>query len=334
MLGKPEPDLEMACRKLVGCEQSVGCRKSLLDALRSVTGEVIQEDAVRLYSDQNRRIDNLRYDVPSHVRNRLIAVIQQMPYIERFMRALEREILGKYGHIDGQYLYEDHIPPAIKHLLVCENPQVCDFLILLFRVTHGGPLYEPFVEKFNEIFREEGIGYELTPMTHTVVKGGGSFHGRTMDDLAVTYPTVRRLDNTVLHQEMKECLTLLSKPEFKTANDEFAKAHEHYRQGRFDEAVALCCSAFESVMKTLLDKKGVTPKPNATCNPLVQQCIAAGIITTTYEPCMVSVGVIRNALSDAAHGRGPGSKVPIERGQVEHLLHLAATNMVYLSRVP
>ena len=78
-------------------------------------------------------------------------------------------------------------------------------------------------------------------MSSKTVKGGGKLLGRTVDSLDVTYPTVQRLDNTVLHQEMKECLTLLSAPDFKTANDEFLKAHDHYRHNRFDEALAYSC---------------------------------------------------------------------------------------------
>jgi hypothetical protein len=167
-------------------------------------------------------------------------------------------------------------------------------------------------------------------MTSTTVKSGGRLFGHAVDSFDVTYPTVQRLDNTVLHQEMKECLTLLAASEYKTANDEFLKAHNHYRHNRLDEALAYCCSSFESVMKTVLAKRGVTPKPNATANPLVQECIKAGILPPYYEGCFVAVASIRNALSDAAHGKGPGPRVPVQRKQVEHLLHLAATNMVLL----
>jgi hypothetical protein len=254
-------------------------------------------------------------------------VIGKFPRVERFLDAVAQELAEKYGYLHGQMILQQY-HPAMRHFLACEDKQVLDFLQVLFRFASVG--YEGFVDQFNEVFREEGIGYQLTPMTSKTVKGGGKLCGHTVDSFDVTYPTVQRLDNTVLHQEMKECLTLLSAPEYKTANDEFRKAHDHYRHNRFDEALAYCCSSFESVMKTVLAKRGVTPKPNVTANPLVQECIKAGILPPFYEGCFVAVASIRNALSDAAHGKGPGPKVPVERKNVEHLLHLTATNMVLL----
>jgi len=282
---------------------------------------------MKLFSTQDKKIDNYRYDIPSLVRNRLLMVIAKFPRIQRVLDAVAQELMGKYGYLHGEMILPEH-HPAIRHFHTCDDKQVLDFLQVLFRFTSIGD--ERFVDEFNEVFREEGIGYQLTPMTSKIVEGGGELFGHTVDSYDVTYPTVQRLDNTVLHQEMKECLTLLTAPEYKTANDEFLKAHDHYRHNRYDEALAYCCSSFESVMKTVLAKKGVTPKPNATANPLVQECIKAGILPSFYEGCFVAVASIRNALSDAAHGKGPGPKVPVERKSVEHLLHLAATNMVLL----
>ncbi len=169
-------------------------------------------------------------------------------------------------------------------------------------------------------------------MTCRIVKGGGSLLGHTVDSFDVTYPKVQRLDSTVLHEEMKECLTLLSDPEYRKANEEFLKAHDHYRHGRLDEALAYCNSAFESVMKTVLTKKKIAIKPRATAAPLVLECIKARVIPPFYEGCFLAVGTIRNALSDAVHGRGPTGGLPVAQKHVEHLLHIAATNMVFLVR--
>ena len=59
-------------------------------------------------------------------------------------------------------------------------------------------------------------------------------------------------------------------------------------------------------MKTVLARKGVTPKPNATANPLVQECIKAGILPPFYEGSFVAVASIRNALVMRPTGRGRG----------------------------
>jgi hypothetical protein len=282
---------------------------------------------MEMYSNRGRQFDNYRYDVPDDVRRRIVVAIHNFPRNGEVLSAVANALVGQYGGLMGLDIVPK-VPPAIAHFLTCDDRHALDFLEVFFRCAPTSS--EGLVDEFNTIFREHGVGYELTPLTSQTVKNGGLLFGRKAPSIEVTYPKVQRLDNMVCHQEMIECLTLLGGADYKTANDEFLKAHDHYRHGRLDEALAYCCSSFESVMKTVLAKKGITPKPNATAAPLVKECITAGIIPAFYEGCFVAVATIRNALSDAAHGKGPGPKVPIKRRQVEHLLHLAATNIVLL----
>jgi len=113
---------------------------------------------MELYSTQDKKIDNYHYDIPALVRNRLWMVIARIPRLQMLLDSVAQELAGKYGYLHGHMVLPDH-HPAVRHFHTCEDKQVLDFLLVLFRVASVG--YESFVEQFNEVFREEGIGYQL-----------------------------------------------------------------------------------------------------------------------------------------------------------------------------
>ena len=88
-----------------------------------------------------------------------------------------------------------------------------------------------------------------------------------------------RKDSEIIHAEIvKPTLNLLHDPTYKGANEEFLKAHEHYRHSRYQECVAECNKAFESVMKTICDKRGWPYNQNDTAKKLIDNCLAQGLI--------------------------------------------------------
>jgi hypothetical protein len=66
-----------------------------------------------------------------------------------------------------------------------------------------------------------------------------------------------RVDSTYTHSEIaKPTISLLNKKKFIGANEEYLKAHEHYRHGRNKECLTECLKAFESTMKIICIEKG------------------------------------------------------------------------------
>ena len=71
--------------------------------------------------------------------------------------------------------------------------------------------------KLNGRFKEHGVGF--------------TYHGGE----------IIRIDSELIHAEVvKPVLGLLSDSRFKGANEEFLKAHEHYRHGRYKECLNEC----------------------------------------------------------------------------------------------
>jgi hypothetical protein len=88
------------------------------------------------------------------------------------------------------------------------------------------------IEELNARFKEHGVGYQY--------ESGN----------------IIRVDCQIIHSEaVKPVLHLLSDDRFKGANEEFLRAHEHYRHGRYKECLNDCLKAFESTMKTICDKQ-------------------------------------------------------------------------------
>jgi hypothetical protein len=84
------------------------------------------------------------------------------------------------------------------------------------------------ITELNERFKEHGVGYQF--------ESG----------------EIIRVDSQFLHAEaVKPTLTVLRDKAFKGANEEFLKAHEHYRHGRYKECLVDALKAFESTMKTI-----------------------------------------------------------------------------------
>jgi len=146
-----------------------------------------------------------------------------------------------------------------------------------------------------------------------------------------------RIDSEVIHEEVvKPTVALLRGPEYAGAQDEFLKAHEHYRHGRAKEALVDCLKAFESTMRVICSKRGWTHDPHATSSPLIQACFDNGLIDTFWESHFSAlrttlesgVSTARNRL--AGHGQGT-QVVDVPPHLAAYVLHLTASAILFLA---
>jgi hypothetical protein len=147
-----------------------------------------------------------------------------------------------------------------------------------------------------------------------------------------TYPIIRKRGETLQEESMKECLALLADPAYRIANEQFIKAHQHFRAGEWDQCIAYCGSAFESTLKAALEKWVVAYKKDTAANALIQACVKAGIFPQTYENSLIGIANVRNALSDTTHGRTPATQIIPDQRNAEHLLYVTAANIVFVSK--
>jgi hypothetical protein len=168
------------------------------------------------------------------------------------------------------------------------------------------------IDELNTRFREHGVGYQYES-------------GKII-----------RVDSQIIHSEaVKPVLHLLSDDRFRGANDEFLRAHEHYRHGREKECLNDCLKAFESTMKTIFDQQGWSYQPGDTAKKLINVCFQKQLIPTYLQDQFSSlrqslesgVPTVRNKLG----GHGQGSQpIIVPQYFAAYQLHMTASTILFL----
>ncbi len=168
------------------------------------------------------------------------------------------------------------------------------------------------VDELNARFREHGIGYQLESLE------------------------IVRVDSQVLHEEaVKPALFLLSRKEFAGANDEFLKAHGHYRHGRNGEAINECLKAFESTLKTICRSRGWTYTEKDTAKGLLDIVFSKGLVPNYMHSefsslrALLEAGVPTTRNRTSGHGAGPEPKT-VAPHLAALMLHTTAAAIVFL----
>jgi hypothetical protein len=143
------------------------------------------------------------------------------------------------------------------------------------------------IEELNQRFKENAIGFQYEQ------------------------GDIIRVDSTYVHSEIvKPALSLLWNTKFDGANEEYLKAHDHYRHGRNKECLTECLKAFESSMKIICKEKGWALNQNDTAKKLIQTCFQNNLVPSFTQNQFTSlqnllesgIPTIRNNLG--GHGQG------------------------------
>jgi hypothetical protein len=167
------------------------------------------------------------------------------------------------------------------------------------------------INELNIRFKEHGFGYQ--------------YEGEMI-----------RVDSTYVHSEIaKPTLNLLNNNAFAGANEEYRKAHEHYKHGRNKECLSECLKAFESVLKIICTKKGWLYNQTDTSKKLIQICFQNNLVPTFTQNQFTSlqnllesgIPTIRNKLG--GHGQG---QVPqkVDDEMTRYALNLTGSNIIFL----
>jgi len=194
---------------------------------------------------------------------------------------------------------------------------VFDYYIRYFQANASGPInwfdsIRQGATELNERLAEHAVGY------------------RFQDGQIV------RIDSGFVHQEVViPAMTVLHEPYLAGANQEFMKAHEHFRHGRFGEAINECLKAFESTMKLICHKHGWQYNQTDTAKTLLGICEKNGLFPSYMES---SLGGLRSVLENvptarnklSGHGQGV-QQVHITEGTAGFVMHSTAANILYLA---
>lgn len=242
----------------------------------------------------------------------------------KFIRDILCREYGKFVLIDGYNSYGDEVLNSI--LKTSNTEEIIDIIELTFKyinkiirtdseynietVVNITP--DDAINELNERFKEHGIGY--------------SFDANE----------IIRIDSTYSHTEItKQTISLLNSNRFKGANEEYLKAHEHYRHGRNKECLTECLKSFESTMKIICIEKGWTTNPTDTSKKLIQICFQNGLIPSFTQNQFTSlqnllesgIPTIRNKLG--GHGQGQTLQ-KVDDEITRYGLNLTGTNIIFL----
>jgi hypothetical protein len=168
------------------------------------------------------------------------------------------------------------------------------------------------IEELNERFKQHGIGY--------------SYEIDRIIKVATAYTHV---------EVVKPTLQLLTNPKFAGANEEYLKAHEHYRHGRNKECLAECLKAFESTIKIICTEKRWHFNESDTSRVLVNLILTNNLVPTYIQSQLTSlrsllesgIPTLRNRLG--GHGQG-ASQTLADDETTRYGLNLTGSNIIYL----
>ena len=178
------------------------------------------------------------------------------------------------------------------------------------------------IHELNERFKEHGVGYH--------------FEGSNVGSRFAS-GQICRIDSEFIHVEVViPALRMLNGDQYAGAQEEFLNAHEHYRKGRYKEALNECLKAFESVMKVICDRRGWDYSNSAGAAGLIDICIDNELIPRFWESqynslrCLLrdSVPTGRNKLS--SHGSG-STPTEVPEHVVAYMIHMTASAIMFLA---
>jgi len=229
-------------------------------------------------------------------------------------------------HRDSSSIYINYIEEVINFILTTNDPeQILDITELSFRLI-------------DEAYRDYQVRRRLQSKIHPD-EAIEELNARFMEHrVGYQYESgeIIRVDSQFIHSEaVKPVLHLLSDDRFKGVNEEFLRAHEHYRHGRYKECLNDCLKAFESTMKTICDKQVWSYQPGDTAKKLINVCFQNQLIPTYLQDQFSSlrqslesgVPTVRNKLG----GHGQGSQpIIVPQYFAAYQLHMTASTILFL----
>jgi AbiJ N-terminal domain 4 len=168
------------------------------------------------------------------------------------------------------------------------------------------------IEELNQRFKQHGIGYQY--------ESGA----------------IIRIDTQLIHNEIiKPALQLLTSKAYKGANEEFLKAHEHYKHDRYQECLVDALKALESVLKSICNSKGWAYQTTDSTKKLLDIIFEKGLLPAFMQSEFSALrglleggtSVVRNKLG----GHGQGTELKNVPGYwARYALNTAASNILLL----
>lgn len=216
-----------------------------------------------------------------------------------------------------QYLLEQEDTEKIIDTIEISFRAISKFEIFLNGTPDSVRNYtkEQAIEDLNTRFKENAIGYKF--------ESG----------------IIIRADNELLHQEItKPVLSYLTHPNFQTINEEYLKAHEHFRHGNYKECLNECLKSFETTLKIICSQKKLGYNQKDTSSKLIQIVFDNNFIPVYLQTKMKSlrsllesgIPTIRNR--NSGHGQGT-TPITVDDSLASFCLNLTGSTIKFLLEI-
>lgn len=233
---------------------------------------------------------------------------------DEFWFEMQRALQHLYGRSDLSRT-SAHDPARDVELFVqaCPPEELCDFIEKIFDIQCVWRVVSDeneLVEAINCIFDSESAPYKLTSMIkhYEDAPPGSLFPGGKIITIAAYPKVVCADDDVIMTEAIAPALSVLSDPDYTTANAEFRDALNEYRKADYGDCLTKCGSAFESVMKIICTKKQWPFDSTATVAPLLQVVFANSNLEAFFREPLTLIATVRNRLSKS-HGAGPARRI-------------------------
>lgn len=242
---------------------------------------------------------------------------------------IHKALCKEYGVFTLKQYANSDSEAVLEYFLNCENYEHClDIIEICFRLiqNHVGDNYPSYkhrttssqdpddaIKELNVRFKESGIGYEFTS-------------GELV-----------RIDSQFVHSEVvKPVLALLKTNKlYQGANQEFLKAHEHYRHKRHKECLVEALKSIESLMKGICEDNNWEYKENDPAKKLINVCLEKELVPSYLQNQFSSLRILLESgvptIRNKEGGHGQGAEITsVPEHFASYTLHLTATNLLFL----
>lgn len=244
------------------------------------------------------------------------------PAVNRCWGKIENTLAREIGlPFLGRYKHEDPLSGCLDFISSCSADNVLDALEVSFGYMaalnertnlDGSQSLDDAISELNHRLDEHQIGYQL-------------LNGRIV-----------RRDSEYIHAEVVvPALSLLHISGFTGAEQEFMRAHEHFRNRKYEECMGEALKAFESTMKSILQIRKWPFQKSDSAKALLDQLYAKHLIPAALQSHLTG---LRSALESglptlsnksARHGQGLAPR-ETPAHYAGFCLHLTAANIHFL----
>jgi hypothetical protein len=182
-------------------------------------------------------------------------------------------------------------------------------------VTYLDTSFDSISDIVHEIFQRHNFGYKI-------IETNDSF-------------SAIPVDSEYQHKEVvEESISLLRRVDFEGPLNEFTKAIRHYSQNDYENAILWANRAFESTMKTVLEKLDFYYNKDDSAKKLIGRLFENELVFPSLECLLTNIQevlgglpTIRNKMGGHGYGSLPAN---VQQSYAELAIHLSGTFVVFL----